>query len=184
LVEQLFGKGYQLTKARSLTQPEGWAANETVELIGSSGSFKKVRILGPMRGRTQIEVSATDTYTLGLEAPIRDSGKLDGTPIVIVRGPAGEAKTDGLIIAARHIHMSPEDAKAMQIQDGDYVEMKLDDEKRSVTFKNVLIRVKAGSVTEMHIDTDEANAAGIRFQSTGELVTNDHRENVKLVIKH
>jgi acetate kinase len=184
LVEQLFGKGYQLTKARSLTQPEGWAANETVELIGPSGSFKKVRILGPMRGRTQIEVSATDTYTLGLEAPIRDSGKLDGTPIVIVRGPAGEAKTDGLIIAARHIHMSPEDAKAMQIQDGDYVEMKLDDEKRSVTFKNVLIRVKAGSVTEMHIDTDEANAAGIRFQSTGELVTNDHRENVKLVIKH
>ena len=184
LVEQLFGKGYQLTKAHSLTQPEGWAANETVELIGPSGSFKKVRILGPTRTRTQIEVSATDTYTLGLEAPIRDSGKLDGTPTVTVRGPAGEAKTDGLIIAARHIHMSPVDAKAMRLQDGDYVDMQLGDEKRSVTFKNTLIRIKEGYVTEMHIDTDEANAAGIRFQSTGELINNENREMVKLVIKH
>jgi acetate kinase len=180
LVEQLFGKGYQLTKARSLTQPGGWAANETVELIGPSGSFKKVRILGPTRLRTQIEVSATDTYTLGLEAPIRDSGKLDGTPTVTVRGPAGEAKTDGLIIAARHIHMSPADAKAMRLRDGDYVAMQLGDEKRSVTFKNTLIRAKAGYVTEMHIDTDEANAAGIRLQSTGELINNEHREMVKL----
>ena len=184
LVEQLFGKGYQLTKARSLTQPEGWAANETVELVGPSGSFKKVRILGPTRERTQIEVSATDTYTLGLEAPIRDSGTLDGTPTVTIRGPAGEAKTDGLIIAARHIHMSPADANAMQLRDGDYVEMKLGDEKRSVTFKNTLIRIKEGYVTEMHIDTDEANAAGIRFQSTGELINNENREMVKLVIKH
>jgi acetate kinase len=180
LVEQLFGKGYQLTKARSLTQPEGWAANETVELIGPSGSFKKVRILGPTRTRTQIEVSATDTYTLGLEAPIRDSGELDGTPIVIVRGPAGEAKTDGLIIASRHIHMSPVDAKAMRLQDGDYVDMQLGDEKRSVTFKNTLIRAKEGYVTEMHIDTDEANAAGIQTQSTGELINNEKREMVKL----
>jgi acetate kinase len=183
LVEQLFGKGYQLTKARSLTQPEGWAANETVELIGPSGSFKKVRILGPTRLRTQIEVSATDTYTLGLEAPIRDSGKLDGTPTVTVRGPAGEAKTDGLIIAARHIHMSPADAKAMQLRDGDYVAMQLGDEKRSVTFKNTLIRAKEGYVTEMHIDTDEANAAGIRLQSSGELINNEHREMVKLHAK-
>ena len=183
LVEQLFGKGYQLTKARSLTQPEGWAANETVELIGPSGSFKKVRILGPTRLRTQIEVSATDTYTLGLEAPIRDSGKLDDTPTVTVRGPAGEAKTDGLIIAARHIHMSPADAKAMQLRDGDYVAMQLGDEKRSVTFKNTLIRAKEGYVTEMHIDTDEANAAGIRLQSSGELINNEHREMVKLHAK-
>jgi acetate kinase len=183
LVEQLFGKGYQLTKARSLTQPEGWAANETVELIGPSGSFKKVRILGPTRLCTQIEVSATDTYTLGLEAPIRDSGKLDGTPTVTVRGPAGEAKTDGLIIAARHIHMSPADAKAMQLRDGDYVAMQLGDEKRSVTFKNTLIRAKEGYVTEMHIDTDEANAAGIRLQSSGELINNEHREMVKLHAK-
>ncbi len=183
LVEQLFGKGYQLTKDRGLTQPEGWAANETVELIGPSGSFKKVRILGPTRSRTQIEVSSTDTYTLGLEAPIRDSGNLDGTPTVIVRGPAGEAKTDGLIIAARHIHMNPADAKAMRLLDGDYVEMQLGDEKRSLTFKNTLIRVKESYVTEMHIDTDEANAAGIRFQSTGELINNENREMVKLGFK-
>jgi acetate kinase len=180
LVEQLFGKGYQLTKARGLTQPEGWAANETIELIGPSGSFKKVRILGPTRLRTQIEVSTTDTYTLGLEAPIRDSGKLDGTPTVTVRGPVGEAKTDGIIIAARHIHMSPADAKAMRLQDGDYVDMQLGDDKRSLTFKNTLIRVKDGFVTEMHIDTDEANAAGIQTQSTGELINNEEREMVKL----
>jgi acetate kinase len=183
LVEQLFGKGYQLTKARSLTQPEGWAANETVELIGPSGSFKKVRILGPTRTRTQIEVSATDTYTLGLEAPIRDSGKVDGTPIVTVRGPAGEAKTDGLIVAARHIHMNPIDAKTMQLQDGDYVDMHLGGDKRSLTFKNTLIRVKDGFVTEMHIDTDEANAAGIQTHSTGELINNENREMVRLLPK-
>ena len=183
LVEQLFGKGYQLTKAHGLTQPEGWAANETVELIGPSGSFKKVRILGPARARTQIEVSATDTYTLGLSAPIRDSGKLDGTPIVTVRGPAGEAKTDGLILAARHIHMSPADAKGMQLHDGDYVGVQLGDEKRSLMFKNTLIRVKEGFVTEMHIDTDEANAAGIQTQSTGELINNENREMVKLHAK-
>jgi acetate kinase len=180
LVEQLFGKGYQLTKSRNLNQPEGWAANETVELIGPSGSFKKVRILGPTRARTQIEVSTTDTYTLGLQAPIRDSGKLDGTPTLSVRGPAGEAITDGLIIAARHIHMSPADAKAMSLIDGDYVDMQLGDENRSVTFKNILIRAKKGYVTEMHIDTDEANAAGIRFQSAGELINNENRELVKL----
>lgn len=180
LVELLFGKGYQLTKARNLNQPEGWAANETVELIGPSGSFKKVRILGPIRARTQIEVSTTDTYTLGLHAPIRDSGALDGTPTVTVRGPTGEAKTDGLIIAARHIHMSPADAKDMSLIDGDYVDMQLGDEKRSVTFKNTLIRAKKGYVTEMHIDTDEANAAGIRFQSAGELINNENRELVKL----
>jgi acetate kinase len=176
LVEQLFGKGYQLTKARNLNQPQGWAANETVELIGPSGSFKKVRILGPTRARTQIEVSTTDTYTLGLDAPIRDSGKLDGTPTVTVRGPAGEAKTDGIIISARHIHMSPADAKAMRLRDGDYVDVQLGDERRSLTFKNTLIRAKEGYVTEMHIDTDEANAAGIRFQSVGELIKNDNRE--------
>lgn len=184
LVEQLFGKGYQLTKAHNLNQPEGWAANETIELIGPSGSFKKVRILGPTRERTQIEVSATDTYTLGLEAPIRDSGKLDNTPTVTVKGPAGEVKTNGLIIAARHIHMSPADAQAMQLLDGDYVEMKLGDEKRSVTFKNTLIRVRDGYATEMHIDTDEANAAGIHTQSTGELINNDNRERVDLMKTH
>jgi acetate kinase len=180
LVELLFGKGYQLTKARNLNQPGSWAANETVELIGPSGSFKKVRILGPTRARTQIEVSTTDTYTLGLHTPIRDSGALDGTPTVTVRGPAGEAKTDGIIIAARHIHMSPADAKAMRLRDGDYVDVQLGDEKRSLTFKNTLIRAKEGYVTEMHIDTDEANAAGIRFQSSGELINNEHRELVKL----
>lgn len=179
-VEQLFGKGYALTKAHNLTQPEGWAANETVELIGPSGSFKTVRILGPTRVRTQIEVSTTDTFTLGIKAPVRDSGKLDGTPTITLKGPAGEIQTDGLIIAARHIHMSPKDAATMTLKDGDYVQMHLGDSNRSLVFEHTLIRVKESYVTEMHIDTDEANAAGIQVRTLGELINNEERETVRL----
>lgn len=168
-VEALFGKGYQLKKMRALTQTEGWAAEETLAVIGPKGSFEKVRILGPTRDATQIEVSKTDTFTLGVEAPVRPSGKLNNTPVIKLRGPAGEICTNGLIIAARHIHMSPEDAENMGLKDGDYVDIKLDGE-RGISFSNTLIRVKEGYVTEMHIDTDEANAAGIAFKTKGELV--------------
>lgn len=168
-VEALFGKGYQLNKQRSLTQPEGWAAEETVALIGPKGAFSKVRILGPTRSATQIEVSKTDTYTLGLDAPVRPSGKLENTPMVRIRGPEGEIDTTGLIIAARHIHMSPEDAHKMALSDGDFVDVKLNGE-RGILFSNTQIRVKDSYVTEMHIDTDEANAAGIDVNTNGELV--------------
>jgi acetate kinase len=171
-VEALFGKAYKLKKLRDLTQPEGWAAEETVAIIGPKGSFDSVRILGPTRSATQIEVSKTDTFTLGVEAPVRPSGKLDHTPIIKLRGPAGQIETNGLIIAARHIHMSPEDAKKMELKDGDYVDVKLDGE-RGISFANTLIRVKDTYITEMHIDTDEANAAGIAFQTKGELVIDE-----------
>lgn len=171
-VEVLFGKGYQLTKFRDLTQPEGWAAEETVAVIGPIRSFETVRILGPTRNATQIEISKTDTFTLGVEAPVRPSGKLDHTPIIKLRGPAGQIETNGLIIAARHIHMSPEDAQKMELKDGDYVDVKLDGE-RGISFANTLIRVKDNYVTEMHIDTDEANAAGIAFHAKGELVIDE-----------
>jgi acetate kinase len=182
-VEALFGKGYQLKKMRSLSQTEGWAAEETVEVIGSKGIFKAVRVLGPTRSTTQIEVSKTDTFTLGVEAPVRPSGKLDGTPRIKLRGPAGEMETHGLIIAARHIHMSPQDAKKMGVKDGDYVDVKLGDGARDVSFGNTLIRVKQGYVTEMHIDTDEANAAGIAFSTKGELVINETHGTADIVAK-
>ncbi|MFO0388352.1 MAG: acetate/propionate family kinase [Alphaproteobacteria bacterium] len=182
-VEALFGKGHQLQKMRDLSQTEGWAAEETVEVIGSKGSFKTVRVLGPTRTQTQIEVSKTDTFTLGVEAPVRPSGKLEGTPRIKLRGTAGEIETNGLIIAARHIHMSPQDAVKMGVKNGDYVDVKLGDGDRSVSFANTLIRVKEGYVTEMHIDTDEANAAGIAFQTKGELVMNETRGEADIVAK-
>ena len=182
-VEALFGEGHQLKKMRSLSQTEGWAAEETVEVIGPKGSFKTVRVLGPTRKQTQIEVSKTDTFTLGVEAPVRPSGKLEGTPRIKLRGTAGEIETNGLIIAARHIHMSPEDAAKMGVKNGDYVDVKLGDGARDVSFANTLIRVKEGYVTEMHIDTDEANAAGIAFSTQGELVMNETRGEADIVAK-
>src|SRR5690606_15482668 len=128
------------------------------------------------RDRTQIEVSRTDTFTLGLEAPVRDSGHLENTPEVILRGPAGEFRTNGLIVAARHIHMSPGDAARLGLEDGDHVDMKVGSDERGLSFAHTLIRVKPGYVTEMHIDTDEANAAGIAFCTEGELVRSEEAE--------
>ncbi|HTR00958.1 MAG TPA: acetate/propionate family kinase [Candidatus Acidoferrum sp.] len=174
-VEALFGAGHQLQLDHKLSQPEGWAARETVAVIGPKGGFDHVRVLGPTRVATQIEVSRTDTFTLGLDAPLRPSGQLKDTPLVKLRGPAGELITDGLIVAARHIHMSPADADALHLRDGDYVDMKVGSDDRAVDFTHTLIRVKPDFVTEMHIDTDEANAAGIRFCTTGELVLDAER---------
>ena len=182
-VIKLFGKEYQLSKARTLTQPEAWAAEETVEVIGPKGTLKHVRILGPTRDQTQIEVSKTDTFTLGLEAPVRPSGKLEHTPIVKLRGPAGELETNGLIIAARHIHMSQEDALKMGLQDGDYVDVQLGNGERGVAFSNAVSRVKNAYVTEMHIYTDEADAAGITFSTKGQLVINQTRSQADIVSK-
>jgi len=169
-LEALFGAGYQLTLAHPLSQPEGWAAKETVEVIGPKGAFKQVRVLGPVRAATQIEVSRTDTFTLGIDAPLRDSGQLANTPQVRLRGPAGEHVTDGLIIAARHIHMSPADAAQLGLNNGDRVDMKVGTGARATTFAHTLIRIKDTYVTEMHIDTDEANAAGLSQSGPGELV--------------
>jgi acetate kinase len=179
-VDALFGPGYRLTQERALTQKEGWAARETVALLGPKGSFDTVRVLGPTRAATQIEVSRTDTFTLGVDAPLRASGKLDDTPVVTLRGPAGDYRTNGLIVAARHIHMSPADAAGLGLKDGDVVDMKLGAGARAVSFANTLIRIKDGYVTEMHIDTDEANAAGIAFCTDGELITNTDKPDADI----
>lgn len=181
-VEKLFGQGHQLTKIRTLSQPEGWAAAETVEIVGPKGTLH-ARVLGPTRSATQIEVSRTDTFTLGVDAPIRPSGKLENTPEITLRGTAGELRTDGLIIAARHIHMSPADAERMGLKDGDYVDVRLGNGERGALFSNTLIRVKDGYVTEMHIDTDEANAAGIAYRTEGELITHVEKHEAGITSK-
>ena len=171
-VDRLFGVGYQLTHATPLRQPGQWAAAERVALEGPKGRIERVAILGPERSRTQIEISRTDGFTLGIDPPVRDSGKLDGTPTVRLIGPAGSLDTDGLIIAARHIHTNPRDAARLGLTDGMLVDVHIGDEERGLVFGKTLIRVGANSVTEMHIDTDEANAADIRVQGEGSLVTN------------
>ncbi len=169
-VDALFGEGYALTPAMPLRQSGHWAAKERVTLVGPKGRLERVAILGPLRARTQIEVSRTDSFVLGIDVPVRDSGKLDGTPLVTVLGPAGSFSTNGLIIAARHIHTNPEDAEKLGLADGDFVDVRVGNEDRGLTFQRTLVRVTRGSFTEMHIDTDEANAAGIGVHAEGELV--------------
>lgn len=160
-VTALFGAGYTLTPETPLRQPGNWAARERVTVEGPGGRLEHVAILGPLRPRTQIEVSRTDSFALGIDAPVRDSGDLEGTPRVRLIGPAGSFETDGLIVAARHIHTNPEDAARLGLNDGDLVDVRIENSGRGLVFSQVLVRVKPGAFTEMHIDTDEANAAGI-----------------------
>lgn len=169
-VDALFGAGYELTQATPLRQPGHWAASERVTLEGPKGRLERVAILGPERGRTQIEISKTDGFALGIDPPVRDSGKLDATPMVRLIGPAGSFDTDGLIVAARHIHTNPTDAERLGLADGMLVDVHIGDEERGLVFGKTLVRVGADSVTEMHIDTDEANAADIRPGCEGSIV--------------
>ncbi len=168
-VAALFGPGHRLTPAKELRQPGNFAAEERVTIEGPRGRLERVAILGPERPRTQIEVSRTDSFALGIDAPVRESGKLDGTPKVRLIGPAGSCETDGLIVAARHIHANPEDAAAMGLEDGQFVEVEVGTGDRALTFSHTLVRVQPNAFTEMHIDTDEANAAGIRTEAEGAL---------------
>ncbi len=169
-VDVLFGTGHELNQATPLRQPGHWAASERVTLVGPKGSLERVAILGPLRDHPQIEVSRTDSFALGIDVPVRDSGRLEGTPQVTIVGPAGKVTTDGLIIAARHIHTNPADAARLGIEDGEYVDVRVADEDRALVFGRTLVRVGKDSFTEVHIDTDEANAAGIEVAATGELV--------------
>jgi acetate kinase len=170
-VEALFGFGYALTPAKSLRQPGSFAAEERITLAGPRGELRGVAILGPERDRTQIEVSRTDSFVLGVDAPVRESGHLEGTPMVTLVGPQGRIESNGLIVAARHIHISPEEADARGLKDGELVDVRVSGEAggRGLVFSNTRVRAKDGASTEMHIDTDEANAAGIRVGAEGEL---------------
>jgi len=168
-VEALFGPGSRLTEARPLRQPGNFCAAERVTVEGPRGRLENVAILGPERARTQIEVSRTDSFALGIDAPVRESGQLDGTPKVRLIGPAGSIDTEGLIVAARHIHINPGDAARMGLEDGQLTDVHVGDGIRGLTFARVLVRVQPNAFTEMHIDTDEANAAGIRIEGEGAL---------------
>ncbi len=166
-VEVLFGEGYQLTKKKDLMGGQ-FASNECVTIVGLKlRAIENVRILGPVRKKSQVEISATDAIKLGIKAPIRDSGNLAGSAPIAVVGPKGVLYLEeGCIVAKRHIHMSPADAAAAGVHDGDVVSVKVDNERGTI-FNEVLIRVDDSFTLEMHIDTDEANAAKI---ATGQTV--------------
>lgn len=172
--EKLFGPGKQPTRWRDISQPGQFACEEKANLIGPRGRIDGVRLLGPLRGKDQVEVSRTDEFKLGVDAPVRDSGKTAGSAPIILEGPAGTLHLpEGLICAKRHIHMAPADAKRFGVQDGDEVDVKIFGGPRDLTFGDVLIRVSPMFVLEMHIDTDEANAAELDQGATGGLVYTD-----------
>lgn len=170
-VEVLFGEGHELTPYKPLSQPGQFACEEKVDLIGPKRSIEGVRILGPTRPACQVEISRTDEFHLGVDAPIRNSGDVSNTPGITLVGPKGKLELpEGLICARRHIHMTPEDAERFGVKDRDVVEVALDTEGRNLIFGDVLVRVKSSYALEMHIDTDEANAAEIRGRMEGALV--------------
>jgi putative phosphotransacetylase len=157
-IEALFGAGHILTKSKDLSQPGQFACEEMVTLIGPKGSMSGVRVLGPARKASQVELAATDTFKLGVKPPVRDSGMLDGTPGIDVEGPMGRIHLDqGVIIAARHIHMTPEDASKHSFKNGQYVRVLVPGDRGGV-FDHVLIRVSSDYALDLHIDTDEGNA--------------------------
>ena len=159
-LEILFGEGYELTKKKDLSQPGQYAANEKVDVIGPRGTLAAVRILGPFRPETQVELSMTDARAIGIKAPIRESGVLEGTPGCKLVGPCGEVEIDhGVIVALRHVHLNPQQAEEAGVKDKDIVCLKVGGE-RGLIFDNVLIRSGSAHKAECHFDTDEGNAAG------------------------
>ena len=161
-VEILFGKGYQLTPFKDLSQPGQYACKEQLTIIGPSlRPIEGVRVLGPTRKSSQVEISRTDSYVLKVKPPVRESGDIAGSAPITIIGPKGVVTLkEGCIIANRHIHMSLDDAAKFGVKDGDYVDVLVEGERKTM-FYDVQIRANAAFRLEMHIDTDDANAAGI-----------------------
>lgn len=175
-VESLFGPGYVLTEKSRLHLDTDFAANEMVNLIGPKGRVDNVRVIGPERAKTQVEISRTEEFKLGIDAPIRESGDLKDSPGIIIEGPKGRVEIpEGVICAMRHIHMSPQDAENYGVRDRDMVMVKIDGD-RELIFGDVMVRVKPDYKLEMHIDTDEANAAELPPVAQGYLVRIESRE--------
>lgn len=158
----LFGKGYELTPIKELSQPGQYACKELLTIIGPSmRPIENVRVLGPVRKASQVEISATDSFTLKVKPPVRESGKTAGSAPIRIVGPKGVVELDeGCIIANRHIHMSPSEAQVFGVKDGDYVDIDVNGKRRTRWF-DVQVRVHKDFRLEMHVDTDDANAAGI-----------------------
>ena len=168
-VEVLFGKGHTLTNKKDLSQPGQFACEEKVTVVGPKGSLK-ASVLGPTRPADQVELSLTDARTIGVVAPVRESGDIAGSFGCKLVGPCGEVEiSEGVIAAKRHIHMTPEDAAELGVSDKEIVDVKLDTE-RALTFSNVVVRVNKNFALAMHIDTDEANAACAFGEVYGEIV--------------
>ena len=175
-VEALFGPGYVLTEKSRLHLDSDYAANETVNLIGLRGRVDNVRVIGPERSKTQVEISRTEEFKLGIDAPVRESGDLKDSPGIILEGPAGKVEIpEGVICAMRHIHMTPEDAISYGVKDRDMVMVKIEGD-RELIFGDVMVRAKPEYKLEMHIDTDEANAAELSPVAQGYLVRIESRE--------
>ncbi|AEG59968.1 phosphate propanoyltransferase [Desulforamulus ruminis] len=165
-VDTLFGPGYELKKFKELSQPDQYACEETVTVVGPKGVIEKVRILGPERKQSQVELSISDCFKLGIKAPLRDSGDLSGSSSVTLVGPVGSVTIkEGAIIAARHIHMHTSDAEKYGLEDRDRIYVRAKG-PRGIIFGDVLVRVSDKYKLEMHVDTDEGNAVGLRNGDT------------------
>ncbi len=170
-LETLFGPGYELHPKKYLSQPGQFASEERVDVVGPKNPLKKVSILGPVRKATQIELSLTDARSIGVTAPVRESGDIAGSGACKLVGPAGEVEVaEGVIAAKRHIHMTPADAEEFGLKDKDVVSVKVDTDGRALTFGDVVVRVSEKFSLAMHIDTDESNAACAVNGTMGELI--------------
>ena len=169
-IEALFGKGHELTPTKDLVQPGQFACAEKVKVVGPKGDMT-MSILGPFRNACQVEIALTDARKLGVAAPVRESGDIEGTPGCKLVGPCGEYDIDkGVIAAKRHIHFTPENAKECGVEDKQIVSVKIDTNGRSLVFGDVVVRVSEKFAPAMHIDTDESNAAGIVGTVDGEII--------------
>ena len=170
-LEILFGKGQELTQKKDLSQPGQFACEERVTVVGPKKSLERVSILGPVRNADQVELSLSDARSIGVAAPIRESGDVAGSAPCKLVGPCGEVElTEGVIAAKRHIHATPEDAEKLGVKDKDVVSVKIDTDGRSLVFGDVVVRVSPKFALAMHIDTDESNAAGCGREVYGEIV--------------
>ncbi|MBC8579785.1 MAG: ethanolamine utilization phosphate acetyltransferase EutD [Zhenhengia sp.] len=168
--DSLFGEGYQFTKVKDLSQPGQYACKERVTVTGPKGSIHNVIVLGPERKQSQMEVSLTDALALGIKAPVRQSGDTKGSPgITVTNGSRSVTLAEGIIVAKRHIHMTPEDAQKFNVKDGEIVKVKVSG-SRPVIFEDTVVRVSKDFRTYMHIDYDEANACGYNKDSWGIIV--------------
>jgi len=167
MLDRLFGEGFQLTRLRDLGQPGEFASEQTVTVVGRSmRTLERVRVLGPVRSYTQIELSGTDAVRLGLDPPVRPSGDLIGSESVTIVGPCGSVNLrEGVIMATRHLHMTERDAREYGVADGDHVRIRFPGD-RALVLENVLVRVGRSAALELHLDTDDSNAASVRLPMT------------------
>ncbi len=170
-IKVLFGEGATLTKKKDLSQPGQFACEERVTVVGPKKELARVSVLGPARKATQVELSLTDARSIGIDAPVRESGDVAGSGACKLVGPCGEVEiSEGVIIAKRHIHFTPADAEEFGVADKEIVSVKIDTDGRSLVFGDVIVRVSPSYAAAMHIDTDESNAAGCSGVVYGEIV--------------